>query len=125
MAFGTIEILASIVVALAVIKFFFIFTSPNKWLNFAKKVYAKPKIVSYVSLILASVVLYYIVLAGIGIVEILAVMAFLACLIASTLAPYMGKLLKGVSFDKIVKEAWLVIVAWLALIIWGIIALFS
>lgn len=124
MVFGTIEILASIVVALAVIKFFFIFTSPNKWLNFAKKVYAKPKIVSYVSLILAAVVLYYLVLAGIGIIEILAVMAFLALLIASSLAAYMKKLMKGIDFKDILKVQWLPIVAWVALIIWGIVALF-
>lgn len=45
MVSGTIEILASIVVLLSVVKFFFIFTAPNKWLNFAKKVYSKPKVV--------------------------------------------------------------------------------
>ena len=124
MVFGTIEILATIVVALAVVKFFFIFTSPNKWLNFAKKVYAKPKVVSYVSLILAAVVLYYLVLAGIGIVEIFAVMAFLSLLIASTLAAYMKKLMKGIDFKDILKEQWLPIVVWVALTIWGIVALF-
>lgn len=63
-------------------------------------------------------------LAGIGIVEIFAVMAFLALLIASSLAAYMKKLMKGIDFKDILKEQWLPIVAWVALTIWGIVALF-
>lgn len=118
-----LSILAWIIIAASLVKMITILISPNAWINFVKNFYNKPQLTSWIGLILAAVVLYLLINAGITIIEILAVMVFLALLMIAGLASYMPKLLKGVNLKKILAEQWYYVIAWLALIIWGILEL--
>ena len=123
MAIGILATLAWIIIALSLIKMLVILVSAKTWLNFAKKVYNKPQITSWIALILAAVVLYYIVQAGMTIIQILAVTAFVALLLMAGLSSYVKKIIKDVKLKAIFKEQWYYVLAWLALIIWGIVEL--
>jgi hypothetical protein len=92
-------------------------------MNFAKKVYSNPNIASWVALILALVVLYYLVQAGITITTILAVTVFVALVFIAGLASYVKKIIKDVNLKTILKDQWYYVLLWLALIIWGIVEL--
>jgi len=118
----TIEIFALIVVIVAAIKMIFALTSPKSWLNFTGKVWKFPTLMMWASLILAAIVLYYI-LQTLTIIDIFAVMLFIALLSATTMAVYARDFLsiipKIVKDKKFLKKAWLPILIWLVLIIWA------
>ncbi len=122
MNFGTIEILALILIAITAIKLLVFLVNPQWWYSFIEKVYGNPPITSLIAFILAMVVLYFLVLSGISIVEILAVSLFIALLIAIGFAKYANKLIPWVREQNIVlilKEVWLYTLVWLLLIAWG------
>ena len=122
MNFGTIEILASILIAITAIKLLVFIVNPQWWYSFIEKVYSSPAITSLIAFILAMVVLYFLVLSGITIVEILAVSLFIVLLIAIGLAKYADKLIPWIRDQNIVsvlKEVWLYTLVWLLLIAWG------
>ena len=105
MAFGALEILALILIVLAIVKtVVMLIISPKAWFRFAKAVYANPVVVSIVALILAAVVLYYLVGAGVTIVHILAVMVFLALLATVGFAKYANNLIKFFEKKKVRRE---------------------
>lgn len=123
MTFGTIETIATIIIAIAVIKLLVLSISPEVWYAFARKLYAKPKITSFIALLLAAVVLFFLQRAGTGIIEIFAVMLFVSLLMVVSLARYVKTIIDFYtkkSKKKIWKEHWLDILAWIALLIWGI-----
>lgn len=128
MAFTSIEIIALVMIVLAVIKIGVLLVNPKSWMNFAKNLYSKPKAVSSVALILAAIVLYYLIQSGLGIVEILAVTAFVSLLILVGLAKEIKPLMK--KYDAIIrkgnlwKENWLYTLIWVILLIWGVKELF-
>jgi len=124
----SLETLAFILIVLAAVKMFVLLVKPKAWLNFAKAVYAKPAVTSFVALILAAIVLYYLVGAGITIVQILAVTVFVVLLLLVGLAPeipyflrkYEGMIKKG----KLWQQYWLYTLIWVALLVLGLIAIF-
>ena len=116
---GTIEIMAAIIIIASVIKMIGLLVNAQGWMNFAKKFYSNPAMVRVVGLIVSAIALYYLVLAGIGISEILAVMLFMAALIVVGMAPYAQDMFKMFDIKTIWKEQWLYVLIWLALIIWG------
>ena len=123
MALGTVETIAAIFVLVGILKLLFIFFSPKTWFGFAKKVYSKPKVISFISLILAAVVLYYLLGAGITILQIFAVMTFMVLLVAVGLANHVKQILKFYekkNFKKILAEQWLYMILWIVLLIWGL-----
>lgn len=128
MAFTSVEIIALIVIVGAVIKMLVLLVSPISWMNFAKGVYKNPKLVQVVSLVLAGIVLYYLVGAGITIVQILAVTAFVALLIMMGLATEIDYFIKKqqamIKKGTLWKQYWLYSLIWVALLIWGIKELF-
>ena len=127
MSFNTIEMFAVILIAIGVIKIIVILISPKSWLNFAKTIYANPKVTSFVALILSLIVLYYLVNAGITIVQILAVTLFVALLISAGIARYSKNIigsLKNKDLRELAKEYWLYSLIWTLLLIWGIKELF-
>ncbi len=127
MTFGALEVLATILIAITVIKLVVILISPQAWLSFARKFYIKPKVTSTVALILAAIVLYYLDSYGITIVQILATTLFISLIIVVGMAKYADNIFDWASeqdFNAILKEQWLYTLVWLALIGWGIVAIF-
>jgi|TARA_B100000315_G_C14577583_1_gene588697 uncharacterized YccA/Bax inhibitor family protein len=123
MAYTSVEIIALIVIIASAIKMLMLLVNPKGWMNFAKKIYAKPELVSIVALILAAIVLYYLVGAGITIIQILAITAFVALLVLIGIAKDVPALMKKyegmVKKGNLWKEYWLYALIWIVLLIWG------
>lgn len=123
MAFTSIEWIALAMIFAGVIKMLMLLVNPAAWMNFAKKLYAKPGVVKWVGLILAAVVLYYLLGAGITIVQILAVTAFVALLLMVGLAnevPYLVKKYQAmIKKGTIWRDYWLYALVWIILMAWG------
>jgi hypothetical protein len=124
MAFTSVEIIALIVIVAAVIKMLVLLVNPQGWMNFARGIYKNTALAQIIGLILAGVVFYYIYyVAGMTIVQILAVMAFLAALLMVGLAPHIGDLLKKyqgqIKRGRLWQENWLYTLIWIVLLIWG------
>ena len=120
--------LALIVVIVAVIKMLVLLFKPQAWMNFAKGIYKNAVLVQIVGLVLAGVVLYYLTGAGITIVQIMAVMAFLGVLLMIGLATNVDDLIAKfegqIKRGNIWKENWLYALIWIVLLIWAIKELF-
>ncbi len=129
MVLGTIEILALIIAVVAAIKILVILVKPKAWMEVVKAVYKSPRITMIISTILAAVVLYYLNNSGISIIQIFAVMLFLALLMAVSVSAYAKDMIalgrKMLKDRKILKKAWLSIVIWALLIIWVLYSLFA
>lgn len=117
-----IEIFALIVLVAIAIKILVVLISPKSWLIFAGKIWKLPILTMVVSLVLAGIVFYYLI-QEISIVQIFAVMLFIALITAATMAvyvkeflPFAQKLLKDRNF---LKRAWLPILIWIVLLIWA------
>ena len=119
-----IEILAWILIGLAVIKMIVILISPKSWLNFARGLLSNKWLAQVVSLILLVVVFYYLTAAGVTVIQILAVTVFVALLFVMALAGDIEFFLK--KYDKLIKNGtlwktyWLYTLIWIVLIILGI-----
>ena len=123
-----IEIIALIIILASAIKIVVILVKPGAWADLVKKIWAKPIVISIVSLILAALVLYYLVwVEGLTIVQILAVTAFVALLMAVGVGMYAKEVI-GMATKMlkkgIMKRAWLYTLLWVALIAWGAYELF-
>ena len=120
--------LALIVVLFAVIKMLILLFKPQAWMNFAKGIYKNTVLVQIVGLVLAGVVLYYLTGAGITIVQIMAVMAFLGSLLMIGLATQIDDLVAKfetqIKKGNILKENWLYTLIWVMLLVWAIKELF-
>ena len=128
MAFTSVEIIALIVIIASVIKMLVLLVNPATWMNFAKGVYKKPGLVKVIGFILAVVVLYYLNSAGITIVQILAVTAFVALLIMIGLANEFPHFIKKseamIKKGNLWKEYWFYTLIWIVLLVWGVKELF-
>ncbi len=127
MEFGTLEILALILIVLVAIKVAVVSINQNAWFGFVEKIYVLPQLMSVIGLILAALVLYFIINSGISIIEILAVCLFIALLILTGMANYAEEIIAWARQQDLVvlmKRLWLYTVAWILLIAWGIQALF-
>jgi len=124
----SIEIIALIVIMASAIKMLVLLVHPKSWMNFAKGFYSKPGVAKLGSFILALVVLYYLLGAGITIIQILAVTAFVALLIVIGLAdevPYFIKKSEAmIKEGNLWKEYWFYTLVWIALLGWGVKELF-
>jgi hypothetical protein len=119
---SAIEILASILIAIAVIKIIIFLFKPELWFNFIEKVYFSPFLVSVLGLFASVTVLYLLVSSGITIIEILAVSLFIVLLMMTGLANYADEIVKwakGQSFTFMMKRLWLYSLTWILLIAWG------
>lgn len=123
-----IEIIALIILVAAAIKILVILIKPSSWMGMARTVWKQPALTAIVSLILAAIVLYYL-LQEITIIQIFAVMAFVALLAALSMAAYSAEIIalgqKMLKDKAVVKKAWLSIVVWIVLIAWGFYVLFA
>ncbi len=129
MAFTSIEIIALVMIVLGAIKMIVLLVKPKAWMNFAKRVYSKPSVVKIVGFILGVIVLYYLLSAGITIVQILAVSAFVALLIMIGLAEEIDYFLK--KYEALIKKGtmwkdyWFYTLLWIILMAWGAWELFA
>ena len=123
MNLNSIEILATILIAVGVIKIIIFLINPKIWFNFIEKIYSAPLLVSIMGLIASLVVLYFLISSGITITEILAVSLFVVLLILTGIANYADEIIawiNGQDFIFMMKRLWLYSMVWLLLITWGI-----
>jgi len=129
MAFTAVQNIALILIIFAIIKILVLLVKPQAWMNFAKWIYSKPQIDRWVGLILAGIVFYYLYGAGITIIEILAVTAFVALLLMIALAGEVDSLIKKyqvmIKRGNLWKNYWLYTLLWIVLLIWGLNEIFS
>ena len=124
-----IDILAVLLILLAVVKLILLSINAPTWLAAAKALYARPRVTTTVSYLLAGVVLYVLLQSGLTIVQVLAVCLFVVLLLIPGLAPYMGELLRGLegkTFRQLLRDQWLYTLVWMILLGWGLcVLLFS
>ena len=118
-----IEIIALIVIIFAAIKIVILLVKPQAWMDLVQKFSKKTVWAQAISFVLAAVVFWYLLGAGITVVEILAVAAFVAMLMMFGLAPNMGTLITRykaqISKGTLWKKNWLYTLIWIVLLAWG------
>lgn len=122
MDFSAIEILAAILIVMAMIKLVMILINPQAWLSFIRKIYTMPVLITGIGFLLSLLVLYFIINSGISIIEVLAVCLFIALLMVVGLASYADQLISWLQKQNIIdvlKRLWLYSAIWLFLLIWG------
>ena len=129
MAFTAVQNIALVLIIVAIIKIVVLLVKPQAWMNFAKGIYSKPQVAKFVGLILAIVVFYYLYGAGITVVQILAVTAFVALLLMIALADEVEPLIKKyqamIKKGDLWKNYWLYTLLWIVLMVWGLNELFA
>lgn len=121
---GTVETLATIIVTIAVIKLIVWALNPKGLLDFSAKLMKNAGQFQAVLVVAGAIILYYLTKAGIGIIEIMAVLLFASTVYGVALVPYMSSMVKDMRKGHVFERNWLTIVIWLALLIWAIVALF-
>jgi hypothetical protein len=125
----SIEIMASVVIGLSLIKLIVVFINPQIWMDKVVKVIYGHKISIPIFVILAGGSLYYL-LQELTMVEIMAVMFFFMFLFGLSIMMFAKEFLPFVEHiyqnrAQIWRSSWFVALIWLALIIWTIITLFQ
>lgn len=123
-----IEIMALIVIVISVIKIIIMLTNPMKWMGVVNAVWKNKGVATIVSLIGAGIALYYLLGAGITVVQIFAVLLLLMFLMGLSMAAYSDELLamatKVLKNKGVVKKGWLAFIVWAVLLLWGLKELF-
>ena len=120
MSLTTIEVLATIVLVIGVLKILSLLFFPSWFANFADKLYSCSKSLKTISLILSAIVLYFLIGAGVTIVEILAISLFISLFIAVGLGSYGKTIMSKVDFKTVLKEHRLYTILWIILMAWGV-----
>ena len=127
MAFTSVEIIALVVIVASAIKILVLAIDPKAWLNMAKKLYSRPKLVGFFAFVLAAIVLNYL-LSEISIVQVIAVMAFTSLMLLVGLAhdiiPLIKKYESLVKKGSILKRYWFYTIVWIALMLWALAEIF-
>jgi len=121
-----VEIMALILLVVAAVKILIILVNPKAWVSVIKKVWVSPTLVMLISLVLAGVSLYYL-LMELTIIQIFAVMLFVCLLLAVGISVYSKEFISMVTklLNKdLVRKSWLYILIWIVLIVWGLKELF-
>jgi len=126
MPLTALEWIVTLFAVLGIIKFTVILVNRKKWWPVTRSVYGNPQVFSWVFLILAAVVFYF-VIQELGIVEVLAVAAFFALFMAFAFTTYSKEVLELA--QKIMKKGfswgqWLFILIWAVLLLWGLYEIF-
>ncbi len=124
MTFGAIEVLAFLLVLFGGVKLILLAIKPDFLFNLSSKLFKKTKLFQVLTLIGTAVILYFLLDAGLSIVQILAVTFFAAALYGMALAPYAEKMTKAIKSKTVLKDNLLVVLVWVVLLVWGIIGLF-
>ena len=126
MIYSTIELFALILAIFILIKLIVISVNPKSWMRFSKNLFVKPWLTTSISLILALVVLYYLLLE-MTIVQIFAVMLFLTLIIFAGMAHFAKDLHKTIdkNIKGKIKDSWLSIIIWFLLSLWVLVSVFT
>ncbi|MBU3912993.1 MAG: hypothetical protein KKB21_00815 [Nanoarchaeota archaeon] len=118
-----IGIFALVVAVVALVKILTIIIKPRAWFNLAERIWRAPTLAMVICIILAAVVFYNLI-QELTIVQIFAVILFVALLSGVSVASYhnemismASKILKDRNF---VKRSWISLVIWLVLILWAL-----
>ena len=117
-----IEIFALILLVVAIIKIILILYKPEIWFGLIERMYVIPQLITLLALISSAVVLYFLINAGLTIIEILAVCLFIALLLMIAIASYSEELfvwIKQQDMTDVVRRTWLYIFVWILLLGWG------
>ncbi len=122
-----VEVMALLLTASVIIKLVVGLVSPESWLSaIPKKLLRHPTLITLLSLALAVVVLIFL-LKELTIVQIFAVLLFLAPLLLLAFVPFAKDLtLEDKIFEgkSILKKSWLTVLIWLILAVWVLYTLF-
>jgi hypothetical protein len=109
-------------IALGLIKMVVVLRDPKDWIKVVEKMFSKPKMMMIVSYVLAAWMLWYL-LGWMSIVEIFAVMVFLALLIMAMYAQFPGIIVgmsrKVLKEKAIMRRLWFPTLVWVALMLWA------
>ena len=110
-----LKVIAATLIAFSAIKLLFVLVDVRAWVRFARRLYANPVVTSVVALLLAAIVLYLLLAAGMSIVQILAVCVFVVLLLVVGIAPYANELfawLDRQDLGAMIKRQWLYTLIW-------------
>jgi len=124
MAFTSVEIIALVVMILAVVKMLILSIKPMAWINLPKKFSGKIASLKIIGVVLALVLFYYLTQAGITVIQILAISAFVFSLLIVGLAPNLDVLVKKYSAQakkgNMFKDHWIYVLLWVILLLLGV-----
>lgn len=116
-----IAVFALIISMLALIKILVILIKPKAWLNLVKSIWSVPMLAMLACLVGGAVVFYYLI-QELSIVQIMAVVLFVALLGGTSVAVYSKEIVslagKMLNDRKFLRKGWLAIIIWLVLILW-------
>jgi len=119
----TIGIFALILAVVALVKIVTIVIKPKAWFNLVEKVWKAPNLMMLVCLVLAAFVFYNLI-QELTIVQIFAVILFVALLGGMSIASYSTELIalgsKMLKDRSIIRKAWISILVWLFLVLWAL-----
>ena len=122
-----VEIIALILSIFILVKLVVLVIRQKAWMKIPKAIFAKPILTMTISIVLACVVLYFL-LMEISIVHIFASMLFFGLMFAATLAAYpkaLEAMTKSIMKEKhLIAKGWLPTLIWVLLLVWVLWALF-
>lgn len=124
MSLNMLEILAGLMIILAVIKIIILYTKPEIWIKGVKKMFVAPQISALIALSLAGVVLFFLLNAGIRLVDILVVTLFISLMMMAGLAPFANELFTWVEkqdLRALLNKMWLYTLVWVVLLIGAVV----
>lgn len=124
MSLTTIEVLALIVIIIALLKIITLLFAPKFFMNLAKSIYGCPKSLKVVAFLLAVIVFYFLIKAGVTVTEIFAIFLLLALLIGPAIADYGKGILEQINPKNVLKKQWFATLIWVILTAWGIYEIF-
>lgn len=124
MSLTIIEILALIVIVIALLKIIILLFAPKFFMNLAKSIYRCPKSLKAVVFLLAVVVFYLLIKAGVTVTEIFAIFLLLALLIGPLMADYGKGIIEQINPKNVLKKQWFATLIWVILAAWGIYEIF-
>jgi len=123
-----VEIIALALIVFAVIKIFVLLVKPQAWMNFMKALFKKKAVAVMIGLILGGVILYYLI-QELTIIQILAVIAFMAAFfmigLAGHVSDFVRRYEREIKAGKFWKKNWFYTLLWVALLTWGSLVLFN
>ena len=125
---SALEIIALVVIGLALLELVICLVDPKLLLKVSKPLYTRPVLARIIYLFAGALVFYFLI-QELSVVQIMATIVFAGCLIGVGIAPIGRELLDIVSKQIFEGRFWrdyaLVWIVWIILIIWTLLEIFS
>lgn len=128
MSFSTLEILAGLMIVLTTIKIIILYIKPEIWMKGVKRMFVSPQVSAWIALLLAGVVLFFLLSAGIRLVDILVVTLFIGLIMMAGLAPFAHDLLTWVNkqdLRMLLNKMWLYTLVWVLLLMGAVVEILT